>query len=387
MPLGIQESPLLISLSGGVDSMVLLWSLLQKRAAATAPQAPYPQAIAAVYIHYCNRGDMEEAFIREVCRSWNVPLYIRRIREIQRSPAMKLEMREAYETYTRRCRYHAYHHAHAHMTANAPAKPPIYIGLGHNHDDCFENILTNICHRQKYDNLKGMSSLSETEGILFWRPMLSVPKKTIYDLAQKNGIPYLEDSTPSWSCRGKIRDTIRPPMESFHPTFIQSFFELSHSLGELMTHLVETAQRLYDKTTFTGNTARLTVSAQDLPTVCWSSVRFWKCYFEFLYGGKSIPSHKSLSHFCERLNALRRPPIPGAEQPTQPTQIRAYLKKHLKVQVSHIKITSWTYGLATTSSVLHPTTSPRLPSLTASEDSSFVSYRSVYQFSFGFDDC
>ena len=40
-----------------------------------------------------------------------------------------------------------------------------YVLLGHNKDDCFENILTNISNKSNYDNLSGMQILKEIEKI------------------------------------------------------------------------------------------------------------------------------------------------------------------------------------------------------------------------------
>jgi tRNA(Ile)-lysidine synthase TilS/MesJ len=57
-----------------------------------------------------------------------------------------------------------------------------------------------------------MEVLKEIEGMMFWRPLLSIEKRNILDCANINKIPYLYDSTPAWSVRGKIRDTVRPSL-------------------------------------------------------------------------------------------------------------------------------------------------------------------------------
>jgi len=87
-----------------------------------------------------------------------------------------------------------------------------YILLGHNKDDCFENVITNISNKSNYNNLCGMEVLKEIEGMMFWRPLLNIEKRHIIDCANINNIPYLYDSTPAWSVRGKIRDSVRPSL-------------------------------------------------------------------------------------------------------------------------------------------------------------------------------
>jgi tRNA(Ile)-lysidine synthase len=318
-----QASPLLVSLSGGVDSMVLLWVLVKYY-----PSIP----VVAVHINYCNRSDHEEHFVADWCASQGVPLFIRRFREIQRVPAMEFELRDTYESYTKNGRMHAYHLAHQLATTITPASP--VVAMGHNQDDCFENILTNICQKQKYENLQGMTVLTETNGIQFWRPMLHVPKQEIYHFAQRHEIPYLNDSTPSWSCRGKIRDRIRPTLQQYHTAMIPAFFHLSNTLAELSQHLEQMATLLVRKTTVDG---QLTVSPDDYPTSLWSSVPFWNHYFHKLWD--FTPSHKSLLHFTERLNA-----------PTE--TIRVLLKKGMMVVV-HKSPAQWVFKFGATPSSSH----------------------------------
>ena len=291
----VADRTLLVSLSGGVDSMVLLWILVKRY-----PNVP----VMAVYINYCNRPDNEEAFVRDWCRHLSVRLCVRRIREIQRVPAMTFELRETYETYTKNCRMHAYHQANGFAVAadggGGGEGGAAVVAMGHNQDDCFENILTNICQKQKYENLCGMTTLMEMEasGVTFWRPMLHVPKQRIYQYAQKHGIPYLHDSTPAWSCRGKIRDVVRPTLEHYHSAMIPAFFHLSETMTELTQHLEHFAKTLHSKI----QDNRLSIQLSEYPSSLWTSVRFWQYFFQTY---KSIcPSHKSLGHLCERMRAL-----------------------------------------------------------------------------------
>lgn len=307
----IPSGSILVSLSGGVDSMVLLWILKHH----------YPEvSVAAVFINYCNRSDDEEHFVRDWCASLRVPLYVRRLREIQRTPAMAFELRETYETYTRNVRYHAYHQAHA---FEAPRQTTPIVAMGHNQDDCFENILTNICQKQKYENLRGMTELAEANALQFWRPMLSVPKHHIYHFAQTHTIPYLQDSTPAWSCRGKIRDTVRPTLSQYHPAMIPAFFHLSQTLADLTQTLDHIAHTLCSKIILCTSptvpptpgaveshhtVAMCSVGRSDYPISLWTTTRVWQSIFQYLWS--FCPSHKSITHLCDRLKSLNNPKKP-----------------------------------------------------------------------------
>ena len=56
--------------------------------------------------------------------------------------------------------------------------------------------------------------LSEQE-ITIVRPFLEIYKKDIIKKAHELHIPYLEDSTPAWSRRGKMRDSLIPVIQKF----------------------------------------------------------------------------------------------------------------------------------------------------------------------------
>ena len=199
-----------VSLSGGVDSMVAL-CILQK----------YHKNIIAIHINYNNSetSNDELDFINYYCNYLNVKLLTRTIDEIKRNQCLNNGLRDLYENITKKIRFDMY------KLSNAK-----YILLGHNKDDCFENIITNISNKANYDNLLGMCTLSYIDNISIWRPMLDIKKSEIIAYANNNNIPYLGDSTPKWSMRGKIRDNLRPVLDNLN--IIDSYFSLSNYLNE-----------------------------------------------------------------------------------------------------------------------------------------------------------
>lgn len=214
------NSTIIISLSGGVDSMVCLIHCLFK----------YKHIhFICIHINYKNRkeSDEEARFIAFICNKYNIKLYVREINEINRDMCKKNDMRHIYEEYTKRIRFNCYKSIH---------DMPIVI-LGHNKDDCFENILTNITYESKYNNLKGMNEYSVQDNIIFIRPLLNIYKNDIYSFAKSNNIPYLKNSTPVWSQRGKIRDNIIPAFNNWDNRSIHGFFELSNIVEELYSTL------------------------------------------------------------------------------------------------------------------------------------------------------
>lgn len=220
----------IISLSGGVDSMVLSY-IVRKL---------YPdKEIIALMINYNNRitSDTEVDFVSTWCRYMNITLYVRKIYEINRQQCMKYELRQLYESYTRNIRFHAY---------KSCMENPVVL-LGHNKDDAFENIMTNMTARIKYENLSGMEYSSYLNDINFIRPLLDVPKNKIIEFARTHHISYLENSTPMWSQRGKIRNNIIPVLNSWNPLCVDGIFELNNNLKELNLILLESVKDFYNK--------------------------------------------------------------------------------------------------------------------------------------------
>lgn len=228
---------LIVSISGGIDSMVLSWIL-------NILKINYQM----VHINYANRDiicEREKLMLYEWAKYLNVKLYIRDINEINRNKCMGVDLREMYETYTRDKRYESYIDV---AKENNWEDNSWGVLMGHNHDDCFENIFTNILNKTKYENLYGMTFKSNilfnSTQIWFIRPMLKISKESIYNYAHMHNIPYLFDSTPKWSQRGKIRDLVRPVLIEWNKNIIDGFDELTGVLEES----IELIDLLVDKT-------------------------------------------------------------------------------------------------------------------------------------------
>jgi len=264
----------IISLSGGVDSMVCLHNCILL----------YPNIEwKCVHINYNNRieSNNEVRFLGYYCYKNNIKLYVRDIDEVSREFYKKNDLREIYELYTKKIRYNSYKFKN---------NNPIVI-LGHNKDDCFENILTNISNNSKQENLKGMKYESEIENIVFIRPLINISKEEIYKYAQENNIPYLKNSTPKWSQRGKIRNNIMPVLNEWNNNIINGIYNISDVLENLYNFMNIYVENVINKTK--NNILVLKLNELNFNKI------FWKLYiFKLL---NIIPSNKSLDYFINRL--------------------------------------------------------------------------------------
>ena len=211
----IESEKIAISLSGGVDSMISSWLL---------KQICKKSEIFAIHINYNNRisSIQEMEFVKEWCQEIDLECKIINIEHLRRININdkitcyennKEICRREYEEKTKNIRFSAYEDLNCRIV------------LGHNKDDLIENIITNICNN-KLKQLGGMKKSSIINNVHIERPMLNISKQEIYDYAKRTNIPYLNDSTPAWSRRGKLRDSFVPIIKEIEPNFINGLHNL-----------------------------------------------------------------------------------------------------------------------------------------------------------------
>ena len=200
----------IVSLSGGVDSMVML-GLLKN-----IGKNPL-----AVHIIYGNRdvSQQEFHFISDYCRKLGVRLYTYKIQYLKR---IQID-RDFYETMTRDIRFNVY---------KSVADKPVVL-MGHIKDDIIENIWTNLANAKHLENLKKMTYIENQNDVSIVRPFLEVNKSQIYEMSQLMAIPYLKNTTPSWSNRGKFRERF----------YTETHKQFGQSVDEKLIFVAETLER------------------------------------------------------------------------------------------------------------------------------------------------
>ena len=187
-----------VSLSGGVDSMLLcyLYDLLG-------------YSVTAVHIIYGNRAESEQeySFIADFCDDLGISLVAYRIKWLRRATAS----RSYYERMTREIRFMVYREVSCSGTLKGAP-----VVLGHIRDDIVENIMTNFVRGDHLDWLGAMTTFDTQMGVRLVRPFLDVSKKEIYEAARHVGLRWLKNTTPSWSNRGKFR-------EKFHGALVEQY--------------------------------------------------------------------------------------------------------------------------------------------------------------------
>lgn len=229
------NSTIIVSISGGVDSNVALYIINKINNKYKNKNIK----IFPIHINYNNKeiSNDELNFVTYYCYLNNTNIIYRTIFEINRNQCSNSNtLRNIYEDITKKIRFDMYKYGKRYSDN-------VYVLLGHNKDDCFENIITNISSRKHYDNLSGMTKLTKIDDLILWRPMIDIYKKNIVEFAYKYNIPFLNDSTPKWSMRGKIRDNVKKELINLKNSedIIDTFFELKDYLSvsnEIINNIV-----------------------------------------------------------------------------------------------------------------------------------------------------
>lgn len=201
----------LLAVSGGIDSMVLL-HLFEK--------SEFNYGV--VHCNFRLRGadsDEDEAFVREQVLNHGVPFFFRPFdtEEYAKLNGISVEMA------ARELRYNYFEEIRSENGYD-------YIATAHHQDDLMETFFLNISRKT---GIKGLTGIKEKAGHVI-RPLLFMGRKEIEDYARFNFIEYREDYTNNEVVyqRNFIRHRILPLFSELNPSF-------KNSLPETIQHLRE----------------------------------------------------------------------------------------------------------------------------------------------------
>jgi tRNA(Ile)-lysidine synthetase-like protein len=241
---------LAISLSGGIDSMVLL-HILKKLLG--------KDNVVCGYISHSNRdvAQKELEFLIDWCNNLEVQLVYRKVDYMNRESVE----REFYEEETRNIRFELYRHIVREYNIDG-------VCLGHHRDDIGENVMMNVLQGRDVLELKGMNDRREMYGVTICRPMLEVKKDTVWHYGHKHNVQCFVDSTPEWSWRGVLRRQIYPRLDervgSIH-TLLAALGDKSEEWNTVIEKMV--FNPIYEKVEYLKNgcTMKLDKVALEMP--------------------------------------------------------------------------------------------------------------------------
>ncbi|MBV8032600.1 MAG: tRNA lysidine(34) synthetase TilS [Betaproteobacteria bacterium] len=190
---------LVVGLSGGVDSVVLLHLLK-----ALEPSLGYE--LSAVHVHHglSPNADRWAAFCRRLCRRWKIPLVVRKV--------AVAKGRDGPEAAARRARYAIFRAVGTD------------IALAHNLDDQAETVIMNLLRGAGLRGASGMPARAAFHGRTLLRPLLGTPRASILRYARRERLSWIEDESNADEAltRNFIRRNVGPLLERRFPRWKES---------------------------------------------------------------------------------------------------------------------------------------------------------------------
>ena len=225
-PLDIKGRALVVAVSGGVDSMILLWTLNKIKPL-------FQFKIHVVHIHHGNAPqqqlhyrDQAWSFITDLCTKMNLPFDSNLLQdnpkkflfEASKTPTSERELRN----YRYRCLLHFCKKIETQTSAST------LLALGHNSNDLVETRLIRLIRGTGPEGISAMELLKDNK----LRPLIEVDRDQIEAYAKQEQLSWLED--PSNHSQEAFRNWLRqewlPQLEAKRPG---SMVSLARSLRHL----------------------------------------------------------------------------------------------------------------------------------------------------------
>ena len=194
------------AVSGGADSMALLWGayLLKDMLGIT---------ISAAHFNHGLRGeesDRDEAFVREFCDRFEIPLFV--------GSGNVAAGKKGLEAAARDARYSFFN--------TLPGK----IATAHTADDNAETVLM---HLVRGTGLKGLGGIAPVNGRLI-RPMLTITRQQVEAFLEEYHISYIEDSSNGGDAflRNRLRHHVMPLLRQENPCIAENMSAMALRLRQ-----------------------------------------------------------------------------------------------------------------------------------------------------------
>ena len=194
-----------VAVSGGVDSMVLLDLL--------ASLTAFRLRLVAVHLNHLLRGaesDLDEAFVRKAADRYDLPLVVRRldVRAVAREQRLSLEEagRETRQIF---------------LEETVRDRGAVAAALGHHADDQAETVLMRLLRGAGTGGLRGIVPRSAGWKV---RPLIEATRAEIVAYAAEQGVAYREDSsnTDRRFLRNRIRHELIPLLMTYNPAIART---------------------------------------------------------------------------------------------------------------------------------------------------------------------
>jgi tRNA(Ile)-lysidine synthase len=224
---------ILVGLSGGPDSVVLLYVL-------NMIKAEYGLDIHIAHLDHKFRGE-ESKTDRLFCEALAEKLDLEIISEEIDVPEIAGMKKISPEEAARQERYGFFKRI-------AEAKHLDKIAVGHNKDDQAETVLMRILRGAGMSGMGGMIPVKEMYGFIVIRPLIEVSRKDIEGFIRESGLEFRHDSSNDETVytRNKVRRDLMPYLEkNFNANIKEVLVNMAENLREENSFLEKVAKRKF----------------------------------------------------------------------------------------------------------------------------------------------
>ena len=216
------NTKVIVGLSGGMDSMVLLDILML-----------LGYRCMAAHCNFHLRGEesnRDETFVKKWCKSIDIPYTSINFDTNQYAVDRKISIEMA----ARELRYNWFETLRKHYQAD-------YIAVAHHKDDSVETVLLNLI---RGTGIKGLTGISAKNGYVV-RPLLCISRSEIENYISERDIPYVTDSTNNEDLylRNSLRLNVIPLLETLNPSVKETIYRTSRNVTEAEKVYSESIQR------------------------------------------------------------------------------------------------------------------------------------------------
>ncbi len=212
------DNTFILSVSGGVDSMVLLDSAIKTKL----------NCVVVNFNHHKRKTSEKEAkLVEKVAIANNLKVVLKDI---------KIEKNSNFQKLARDCRI-------ALLKEIAKENNTDLIVTAHHSNDLAETMLMNFVSQGMFKSLSGFDTKHEDDGFIFLKPFKEIKKSKLYEYAKKYNLNFFEDESNFKNnyTRNQFRNLVIPELEKQNPKLTDRLFLLSEIFQSLDESLKKTA--------------------------------------------------------------------------------------------------------------------------------------------------
>jgi tRNA(Ile)-lysidine synthase len=219
--------PVLVAVSGGLDSMVLLHALRTVLRDLDVP-------LHALHVDHGIRPDSLEdsAFVEKMGHSWGVPVTVKTV-TLSDIPN---RFSRGLEADARTLRYQALREAAGEFGAGC-------VFLAHHADDQLETVLWRLIRGTTLTGVSGLRPLTLRDGIAWARPLLPCEKSDLTRYAKEHEVPHVEDSSnlDTTYTRNYLRHFVVPHLKQLQPSAAKHAVQFTETVAGEDSYMEEQA--------------------------------------------------------------------------------------------------------------------------------------------------